>query len=158
MSQRFGRVWQITAIPWLKGTVEQRQAVRDTFTPIFDSCFDRLLYRLDLAVNQAGRHYLTVELHSSGNTVPGVSGPAGISIATGPGVSLKAIQEVARHEFGHMTDHYNLLTATDRLWFIAQMGRETWPGAWESWAEAVREWVESDGQVWQALTPILLPT
>jgi hypothetical protein len=127
------------------------------FTPIFNSYFDRLLFRLDVAVNLAGRHYLTVEFHSFGATVPGAASPAGISIASGTGVSLKAIQEVARHEFGHLTDFYNLLTEADRFWFRAEMGRETWPGAWESWAEAVREWVESDGQQWGTLTPILLP-
>lgn len=149
---RFGRVWQITSIPWLRGTETQRQAVRERFSPTFGSLFDRMLYRLDVAVNVRGRHHLTVEFHKN-MTAPGNPSPSGISLSAAMGPA--GIREVAGHECGHLTDFY-LITDEDRGWFMREMGRATWPGAWESWAEAVREWIESDGEQWAKLTPILL--
>jgi hypothetical protein len=54
----------------------------------------------------------------------------------------------------HCVD-FLLLTHPDREWFMAEMQRGTWAGAYESFAEAGREWL--DGVSWRNLTPILLP-
>lgn len=147
-AQRFAEVFEIDSDH--PGTYEQREAVRDTLTPVYGTPHHRLLQRLDRAVNGTGRSFLTVEFHM-GMTAPGQASPAGMSLSAAMGRA--GIVEVARHELGHIVDFW-LITDTDREWFCQQMGRDTWPGAWESWAEAVREWLDGG---WETLTPILLP-
>lgn len=155
--QRFAEVFQVDFIH--RGSDTQRQAVVDSLTPTYGSNHHRLLQRLDRQVNRGvsvdgilyhARSYLTVGLRS-GMTAPGLASPVGFNLSAAMG--RPGILEVARHELGHVVDFW-LLTDTDRLWFQRVMGRESWPGAWESWAEAVREWLDGG---WQALTPILLP-
>jgi hypothetical protein len=153
---RFARVFQFTLNPFLRGTPELRQLTREALAFPFGSLGDRLLFRLDQAVNATGRHFVTVEYHANMDR-PGLASPAGISLSSaatqGPGVG-----ETIRHEgLGHLSDFY-LIDNDVRQWFAALMGQETWqPVAWEQWAEAVRQWAESDGVVWSVLTPILLP-
>lgn len=149
MTARFAEVFQFD--PDHPGTPEQEQAVRDTLIPVYGSQHHRLLQRLDRAVNATGRHYLTIEFHHGMNS-PGTSSPSGFSLSAA--MDRPGMLEVPRHELGHLIDFW-LITDDDRLWFQKIMSRESWPGAWESWAEAVREWL--DGDSWQILTPILLP-
>lgn len=148
MRQRFAEVFQFDFL-W-RGKAEQRQAVVDSLTPVFGTPHHRLLQRLDRAVNKAGRSYLTIEFHG-GMTSPGLASRSGFSLSTAMGAAGCA--EVARHELGHLIDFW-LITDDDRVWFMTEMGRDSWPGAWESWAEAVREWLDGG---WRVLTPILLP-
>lgn len=145
---RFAECFQFD--PVHPGTFDQRQSVRDSLTPVFGSAHHRLLLRLDKAVNAAGRHYVTVGFRE-GMVQPGLASPSGFNLSAAMGPT--GVAEVARHELGHLIDFY-LITDTDRQWFCEQLGRESWPGAWESWAEAVREWLQGG---WKALTPILLP-
>lgn len=146
--RRFAEVMQFDYIH--RGSDLQREAVIEALTPIYGTPHHRLLQRLDRAVNAAGRSYLTVGFRS-GMTAPGQASPAGFNLSAAMGWA--GCFEVARHEFGHLVDFW-LLTDDNRNWFMAEMGRATWPGAWESWATAVAEWL---GGGWQALTPILLP-
>ena len=155
--QRFAEVFQIDFFH--RGSEIQRQAVADSLTPTFGTNHHRLLQRLDRQVNLGvsvdgslfhRRSFLTVGIRS-GIDVPGTSSPVGFTLSGAMGRA--GILEVARHELGHVVDFW-LLTDTDRTWFQREMGRESWPGAWESWAEAVREWLSGG---WVALTPILLP-
>lgn len=143
---RFAEVFQFD----MSGTETQRQAVYAALTPVFGDNHHRLLQRLDRRVNQSGRHFVSVGFRS-GMQSPGLASPAGFNLSAAMGYA--GCYEVARHELGHMVDFW-LLTDTDREWFKAEMGRESWAGAYESFAEAVREWLD-DG--WKALTPILLP-
>lgn len=156
-TRRFGEVWQFDSA--YHGTVEQQTAVRDSLHPIHGTPHHRLLQRLDRQVNGGTaadgtlyhpRSALTIGFHDS-MTSPGLSSPAGFNLSFAMGYT--GCYEVARHEMGHIVDFW-LLTGTDREWFRTIMGRDSWPGAWESWAEAVREWV---GGGWADLTPILLP-
>lgn len=146
---RFAEVFEFDFL--FRGTEEQRLAVQDALTPIYGTNHHRLLQRLDRQVNQSGRHALKVGFRG-GMNVPGLSSPAGFNLSSAMGYS--GCYEVARHELGHIVD-FRLITDKDREWFRLEMGRDSWPGAWESWAEAVREWLAGG---WQALTPILLPT
>ena len=155
--QRFAEVFQIDFIH--RGSETQRQAITNSLTPAFGSNHHRLLQRLDRQVNSGvsvdgtlyhRRSYLTIGIRSL-MTAPGLSSPAGFNLSGAMGYA--GTFEVARHELGHVIDFW-LLTDDDRRWFQWEMGRGSWPGAWESWAEAVREWLDGG---WVALTPILLP-
>ena len=155
--QRFAEVFQVDFIH--RGSEAQRQAVADSLTPTYGTSHHRLLQRLDRQVNLGvsvdgtlfhRRSSLTVGFRS-GMTAPGIASPVGFNLSAA--MARGGILEVARHELGHVIDFW-LLTDEDRLWFQREMGRESWPGAWESWAEAVREWLDGG---WKALTPILLP-
>lgn len=146
--RRFAEVWQVHYI--YRGSEEQQRAVRDSLIPSWDTNHHRLLQRLDRAVNATKRSHLTIEFHNGMNT-PGTASPAGFSLSAAMG--YHGVWEVARHELGHVVDFW-LLTDEHRVWFMKEMGRESWPGAWESWAEAVREWMDGG---WPSLTPILLP-
>lgn len=144
--RRFAEVFQFD----YSGSVEQRSAVEDALTPEYGSNHHRLLQRLDRQVNASGRSYLSVGFRT-GMQIPGLASPAGMTLSAVMGYS--GCYEVARHEFGHIVD-FRLITDADREWFRLEMGRDTWPGAWEAFAEAVREWLAGG---WKALTPILLP-
>lgn len=146
--RRFAEVFQVSYL--FRGSTLQQEAVRASLTPVFGTNHHKLLQRLDRAVNASGRSYLTVEFHS-GMQSPGTASVSGFSLSAAMGWA--GVWEVARHEFGHVVDFW-LLTDTQREWFMDEMGRESWPGAWESWAEAVREWLDGG---WSALTPVLLP-
>lgn len=147
---RFARIFQHSKEK--PGGLAQRLTVVKAFTPKeYGDHFDRLLLRLDRAVNEGGRSFLTVEYHD-GMSVPGVASVAGFSLSTA--MHPAGTHEVARHEFGHIVDFW-LLNDEQRHWFIKERGiGTTWPGTWEAWAEAVREWLDGG---WQALTPVLLP-
>lgn len=147
---RFARVFQHSKT--FPGSLAQRLTVVEALTPeVYGDNFDLLLVRLDRAVNDGGRSFLSVEYHD-GMTVPGTASVAGFSLSTA--MYPAATYEVARHEFGHVVDFW-LLDDEQRHWFIRERGiASTWPGTWEAWAEAVREWI---GGGWPALTPILLP-
>jgi hypothetical protein len=156
---RFAEVFEFNRIRW-RGNEEQRQAVVDSLTPQFGTLHHRLLQRLDRQVNLGvsvdgipyhSRSYLTISF-MSGMTAPGQASPAGMTLSSAMGRA--GVMEVSRHELGHCVDFW-LLTDADREWFRVLMGRESWPGAWESWAEAVREWLDGG---WYQLTPILLPS
>lgn len=146
--RRFAEVFQFDFI--FRGDPIQRQAVTEALTPIFASPQHRLLQRLDKQVNQSGRSHLTIGFHN-GMNAPGLASHSGFNLSAAMG--WNGCFEVARHEFGHLIDFW-LLNEADRSWFMAEMARATWPGAWESWAEAVREWLDGG---WQVLNPILLP-
>jgi hypothetical protein len=156
--RRFAECFEFNRIMW-RGTEEQRQAVVESLTPEYGGNHHRLLQRLDRQVNLGvsvdgtmfyRRSYLVISIRS-GINVPGAASAAGFTLSGAMGRA--GMWEVARHELGHVIDFW-LLTEANRQWFQQVMGRQTWPGAWESWAEAVREWLD-DG--WTALTPILLP-
>ena len=67
---------------------------------------------------------------------------------------------IARHEYGHMFDKY-VLTSADKAWFMHKVsgddiGLNDWPHNYaEPFADAVRDWINTDGQAWPELTPIL---
>lgn len=146
--ERFAEVFQVDREH--PGTDLQRQALYDTLTADYGSPHHHLLQRLDRAVNATGRSYLNIGFHH-GMLHPGLSSRAGFNLSAAMG--RPGIMEVARHELGHLCDFW-LITDQDREWFCKEMHRDSWPGAWESFAEAVREWLSGG---WQALTPILLP-
>lgn len=146
--RRFAEVFDFDF--FYRGSEEQRDAVRDALTPIYGTNHHKLLQRLDRQVNQSGRHSLTIGFHR-GMNAPGLASPSGFNLSAAMGYA--GCYEVARHELGHVVD-FRLLTDEDREWFLLEMGRDSWPGAWESWAEAVREWLDGG---WFTLTPILLP-
>lgn len=149
VSHRFAECFQFD--PHHPGTPIQEEAVRESLSPEFGSNYHRLLQRLDREVNRTGRHYLTVGFVEDMQQ-PGLASPAGFNLSAAMGRT--GCMEVARHELGHIVD-FRLLTVEDRTWFMGEMGRDSWPGAWEAWAEAFRQWI--DGTSWQSLTPILLP-
>lgn len=147
-NRRFAECFQFDL--FFHGNDEQRQAVVDALTPEYGTPYHQLLKRLDRQVNESGRSYLTVGFRN-GMNAPGLASPAGFNLSGA--MAYAGCFEVARHEFGHLID-FRLITDGDRDWFMAEMHRDSWPGAWESWAEAVREWLDGG---WPALTPILLP-
>lgn len=154
---RFAEVFQFD--PDFAGSVEQRNAVRESLTPLYGTYHHRLLQRLDRQVNSGvavdgtvyhPRSFLLVGFRKQ-MTSPGLSSASGFNLSSAMGYD--GCYEVARHEMGHCVDFW-LLDDKGREWFRTYMGRDSWPGAWESWAEAVREWL---GGGWHDLTPILLP-
>lgn len=155
--RRFAEVFQIDYV--FRGISPQQEAIRASLTPVYGTNHHKLLQRLDRQVNSGvsadgliyhRRSYLTVGIRPGMNS-PGTSSPAGFNLSAAMGWA--GMYEVARHELGHVVDFW-LLADTQREWFMDLTGRESWPGAWESWAEAVREWLDGE---WSTLTPILLP-
>lgn len=144
--RRFAEVFQFDFI--FRGNDIQRDAVIQAMTPVYGTPHHRLLKRLDAAVNAGGRSSLTIGFHSGMNH-PGLASRGGFNLSAA--MAWNGCYEVARHEFGHLVDFW-LLTEADRSWFMAEMSRATWPGAWESWAQAVAEWLDGG---WKALDPIL---
>jgi hypothetical protein len=145
--RRFAEVFQVDF--FYRGTVEQQLALRGALTPEYGSPHHHVLKRLDHAVNATGDSHLTVGFRH-GMVHPGLASFSGFNLSAAMGPD--GIYDVARHEFGHLVDFY-LLTDADRAWFMVEMFRSSWPGAWESWAEAVREWLDGG---WKSLDPILL--
>lgn len=155
--RRFAEVFQIDYI--FRGFEIQQEAIRTSLTPVYGTNHHKLLQRLDKQVNSGvsadgtiyhPRSYLTIGIRPGMNS-PGIASPAGFNLSAAMGWA--GMYEVARHELGHVVDFW-LLTDDQREWFREVMGRESWPGAWESWANAVAEWL---GGGWSALTPVLLP-
>lgn len=59
-----------------------------------------------------------------------------------------------------MIDNNDFIYPVTREWFMDQIsGSDTssrnWNNYKETWADAVRDWISSDGETWAALTPIL---
>lgn len=157
MIRRFAEVFEIDAI--FPGSIEQQTAVEVSLTPEWGTLHHRLLQRLDRQVNSGvavdginyhKRSFLRIGFHKE-MTAPGTASPAGFNLSAAMG--YKGCHEVARHELGHIVDFW-LLSPENRIWFQGAMHRDSWPGAWESWAEAFREWLDGG---WQALTQILVP-
>lgn len=156
--RRFGLVFQID--PVLQGTQAQRDAVRDALHPSFGSKFHALILRFAIAYKKKGRHYVNIEIKDFGGS-PGLLAVAGsASLALSDQLAITSIRDLVRHEFGHVIDNNDFITQDTREWFMNQIsGADTTSRNWnnykETWADAVRDWISSDGETWSALTPIL---
>lgn len=150
-------MWQASE-DW-PGSLNQQQAVRDALIPTFGSKFHRLTQRMDRWINRPGysRHFVPiafVELPFLAQAF--ASGILLSTYLTDPTV----IRNIVRHEAGHVYDQLDLLTQADKLWFMDQISGHH-NGNWrdeyqETWADAFRDWINTDGEQWAKLTPILL--
>jgi len=158
--RRFAECWQADA-EW-PGTIEQQQTVRDAFALVYGKKFWAVMKRLDYSANQVyQRHYLTVGFPPDdmfGMNQSAIAGVSGINFRASYAVG--AIIQQARHELGHVVDKH-LLSQTQRVWFMHQitgpdLGNNRWTWNYqETFADAFRDWVNSDGGKWESLTPIL---
>lgn len=154
--RRFGECWELNQ-DW-PGSDDQGRAVREALTPLYDSKFHQLTRRVDTEINRRGRHYLPVAFVPL--NVLGLGFATGIllsdKLSTAPGI----ISGIVRHEFGHVYDQLDLLDQEQKQWFQRMISGQV--GNWateyqETWADAFRDWIASDGELWPELTPILLP-
>jgi hypothetical protein len=153
--RRFGLVFQID--PVLCGTAAQQQAVRDALHPSFGSKFHALILRFAIAYKKKGRHYVNIEIKDFADW-HGLAIAGAASIALSDKLAVTAIKDLVRHEFGHVIDNNDFITQAQREWFMKQIGDGSdtnWNSHRETWADAVRDWVNTDGEAWPSLTPIL---
>lgn len=152
--RRFGLVFQID--PLAPGTSEQQQAVRDALHPSFGTLFHALIFRLAVTYKRKGRSHISVGFV---NLAPqnrlGFAGSYFIRLHEG--LTVSAIRNIARHELGHVVEQNDLITQADKTWFMEQLSDQDrdWSHFTETFADAVRDWINSDGERWSGLTPIL---
>lgn len=155
--RRFGEMWQMNE-DW-PGTIQQQMAVRAALTPVYGTNFHRLTQKMDRYINEQGRSYLPVAFFDLGDNFLGRGNNAGLILSH----NLKdptIIARWARHEMGHVYDQLGILSQDDKFFFMEEISGHhngNWPNEYqETWAEAFREWVESDGERWNPLTVRLL--
>lgn len=158
--RRFGLVFQIDKE--LCGSSAQRQAVRDALHPSFGSKFHALILRFAIAYKKkwVGRHYVNIEIKPWPDDANNIAVAGTVSLALSDKLTVIAIKGQVRHEFGHVIDNNDFITQNTREWFMDQIsGADTTSRNWndykETWADAVRDWINTDGETWAALTPIL---
>lgn len=154
--RRFGLVFQID--PLTPGTPEQQQAVRDALHPSFGSKFHALIFRLAVTYKATGRHFISVGfVNLAPQNMLGFAGSYFIRLHEG--LVISAIRNVTRHELGHVLEQNDLITQADKTWFMDHLygptGDHNWQHYTETFADAVRDWINSDGDQWSSLTPIL---
>lgn len=155
--RRFGLVFQID--PVLQGTQAQRDAVRDALHPSFGSKFHALILRFAIAYKKKGRPYVNIEIKDFGGS-PNLLAVAGTaSLALSDQLTVTSIRDIVRHEFGHVIDNNDFITQEIRAWFMYQVSggisSHNWNDYKETWADAVKDWINTDGETWSSLTSIL---
>lgn len=155
--RRFAYVNQVDL--WHRGTLQQQQALQDSLRPVWGTKYQKALYnfavRYKRPIDQGGRgrKYVTWEIKQ----MDGYLGLAGsVSVALSNQITqLEYMRPIALHEFGHLWDNNDFITREDRAWFASlhngQFNRETW-------AEAYKDWVLSDGASMPGLDNIFLRT
>lgn len=152
--RRFSEMWQI-AQDW-PGTLDQQRAVRDALAVEFGSPQHRVLQKMDRDINLRSRHYLPIGFN---DLPPGFLAHAG---ATGIVLSKllhpNYLADIVRHETGHVYEQLDLLTQTDKFWYMEQVSPtdRDWRHFTEAFADSFRDWWKGVG--WDSLTAILLPT
>lgn len=155
--RRFAYVNQVDW--WHRGTLEQQQALQDSLRPVWGTKYQQAMfnfavrYKRPISQGGKGRSFVTWEIKETGGYLA-IAGA--VSVALSKNITqLEYMRPVVLHEYGHLWDNNNFITNEDRNWFASfhngQFNRETW-------AEAYKDWVLSDGAIWSGLTPILLRT
>ena len=150
---RFGRVFEFDpAAP--PPTAGHAAEVRRALSYRIGHVEDRLNMRLAQAYKRTGRRAITVSFTPAGSIPYAHAGLYFINISAS--VAPAALYDLARHEYLHVVE-INLFTAIDDELIRALHPAPTWAMTRELFAEAGREWLDSDGAFWPALTAVLLP-
>lgn len=153
--RRFGRCFEFDQAN--QGTAEQRQAVRDALIYPFGTKYDRLNHRLARKVKAPpplglGRIVKVSFVDLSTGWKLGSAGTYYIQLHYQLVPSV--IKNLTLHELGHVVHENEVFPAHAMGWFAEQTGSTSFSK--ETFADAFRDWVLSDGQVWASLTPWLL--
>lgn len=155
---RFGELWQISRD--YPGILSQREAIRATLHPVYNTNRHRLAKRLDRHINRQTppRSYLPIGILDLGQLL-GHGGNHGIFLSHWLKDPIIVRNQIA-HELGHVITQTDLLTQTDKWTYqelISGHHNGSWPHEYEeTFCDSVRDWWISDGQDVPALTPILI--